>query len=379
MTDALVIHPVMSYYAGGEYVCLNVCQALQEMDFHVTLASDVFDPITVEKLFSLGTVLSNCKQVKIPQFTPSIPRFSVAQRILYQRKIWPLLEKLDAKVAFSTQSSPFFLCMPTVHFVYNVADLFGYPPDAAPALHMSARAAIYNRLLLGASRRFLWENHFTPPAWYYAVGSGVLSDLRQLGHENSSLLLPPSRVSLRPSSRKRKQVVQAARVIPDKRLETFIEIASKLPEYNFFLLARTTAATERQYPDYAQEIFGNVPPNVTVVEGSVRDRADLLEDSMVYLYTGIERGIVLTIAEAMSAGCVPLSPPNVGAADIIREAGIGFLYRDADEASAKIRSILEAPLGSEQIKQISQKARAFSPEAFRDKIRQSVSTIGYLS
>ena len=40
MKRALVIHPIISFYEGGEYLCLIVCKALHEAGFEVT-GSDI--------------------------------------------------------------------------------------------------------------------------------------------------------------------------------------------------------------------------------------------------------------------------------------------------------------------------------------------------
>src|SRR6266851_4980022 len=105
MKEALVIHPQMSFYAGGELLCLYVCKALQDAGYHVTLACDVFDPLEVDRFFGLGTVLEKCRHKKIASFSPIVPFFVAEQKVHYAIKMRTLLSKTTAEVVFSTQSS----------------------------------------------------------------------------------------------------------------------------------------------------------------------------------------------------------------------------------------------------------------------------------
>ena len=114
------------------------------------------------------------------------------------------------------------------------------------------------------------------------------------------------------------------------------------------------------------------------VDALVSERPELLEESKVYLYTGVERGIGLALVEAIAAGCIPFSPPDVGATDILRASGVGDVYNTAEEAAVKIRASLEQELGEDEILEISERARRFSPEVFKQWIRKIVESGGTL-
>jgi glycosyltransferase involved in cell wall biosynthesis len=373
LKEALVIHPVLSFYAGGEYLCLTVCEALQELGYRVTLASHSFNPAEFERLYGMGGVMEKCNLVPIPQFRTTFPRFVVLQKLEYSRRVWPIFRNTDAEVVFSTQSSPFVVPRRMFHFVYSVGDLFGYPHAAAP-LDYAGSNSTFDKIYLGASRRikkFLW-NKQPREDWIFAMGSQILSGIRKRGYDNSSLAFPPCRTNFHARLPKRKQVVQAARIIPDKRLELYFEIASRLPEYKFYLVGKTDKILENIFPGYAERILSKLPGNVTYVDASVRDRPELLEESEVYLYTGIEPGIGLAMVEGMAAGCVPFSPIGAGAADVLKAAGVGALYRDADEAVRKITMRLKENLAEEEILAIAEGSRMFGPESFKHWIKTIV-------
>lgn len=371
---ALVIHPVMSFLAGAEFLCLCVCRALQKAGFQVTLASNAFNPSEADRIYGLGEVMKTCQHVRIPEFRPIAPRMLALQQLLYAVRTWSLLAKTEAEVVFSTQSSPFIIPRKrSYHFLYSVMDLFNYPPGSGPGIllgEMRPLERLYY-LFVKVCRRILWEKRFQRPTWFFAVGSTVLRDLRTKGFMNSSLIFPPFRTTFIPKIPKRKQVVQIARLVPEKRLETFFEIAETLPQYPFYILGREPPIQRNLFRAYKEDLLAKIPKNVTFVEGVTRDHPELLQDSAVYLYTGTEPGIGVALIEAIAAGCVPLSPRGVGNADTIEAAKVGFFYDTIEEAAEKIRRIL----GSERyadVYQISRKAELFSEKAFEERIKMLV-------
>lgn len=284
-----------------------------------------------------------------------------------------LLSKTKAEVVFSTQSSSFYIPNRRLfHFVYNILDLFNHPTSSSlSGLENSkrpAKAPYY--FLLRQVRRLFWDRYAPKPTCFFAVGSSVLKDLRNRGYQNSRMIFPPCRTSFKPSLPKKKQVVQYTRVLPNKRIELFSEIARLLPEYPFYLVGRASSAGYHESTEYSQKVLRGLPRNVTFVNALTRDRPDILEESKVYLYTGSEAGIGVALVEAISAGCVPVSPRGVGAADVIEAAGIGQLFDSPQQAADSIRLILESDQTPEQIYEISRKASLFGPEIFEELIKK---------
>ena len=373
MKEALVIHPQMSYYAGGELLCLYVCKALQEAGYHVTLACDVFKPLEIDRFFGLGSVVQNCKHKKIATFSPIFPFLVALQRFPYAIKMRTLLSKTKAEVIFSTQSSSFYIPNKRLfHVVYNARDVFNYPLGSNLSSPTSSKPiGKPYRFLLRQIKRLLLDPYTPKPTIFFAVGSLVLQDLVQQGYRNSTLLFPPCRTTFRPEFPKKRQVVQFTRIIPDKRLELFLEIAQRLPQYPFYIVGRTSpqSGVDREY---SQKILRSLPGNVTFVEALTRERPDLLEQSKVYLYTGTETGIGVAIVEAISAGCIPFSPNGVGATDVIRAAGVGYLFDSAQQAAEKIGTVIEAEQTEGEVSEISERSHMFNPEIFMEQIKKIV-------
>jgi glycosyltransferase involved in cell wall biosynthesis len=260
------------------------------------------------------------------------------------------------------------------HFLYSVGDLFSYPHAAAPLVVPIAGTTLAKIYVDGLRRakKLLWGKQPSRD-WFFAVGSNILRDIRKRGYNNSSLAFPPCRVSFHPRFPKKKQVIQVARIIPDKRLELYCEIASRLPDYRFLLVGKIDQLSASAFPGYAKRILSRLPRNVIYVDAFLRDCPELLEESMVYLYTGIEPGIGLAMVEAMAAGCIPFSPGEVGAADVLKASGAGVLYRSSDEVVAKIAWLMKQEHDDEEFNAISKTAGKFSPEVFKEWIKKVAS------
>ena len=282
-----------------------------------------------------------------------------------------MFQNSDADVVFSTQSSPFIVPRRMFHFVYSAGDLFSYPHAAAP-LEVPRAANPVSKVYIEGLRRakkLLWGKQPSQD-WFFAVGSKILRDIRRRGYNNSSLAFPPCRLDFHPRFPKKNQVVQAARIIPDKRLDLYFDIASRLPDYVFYLVGKNDRISESAFPGYAERILSRLPPNMTYVDALIRDRPELLEESKIYLYTGAEPGIGLALVEAMAAGCIPFSPDQVGAADVLKASGAGVIYRNVDEAVSRIRVSLQHELDEEDFITISKRAGRFSSEAFKHWIKE---------
>jgi hypothetical protein len=101
------------------------------MGYHVTLACDLFNPTDIERTYGLGAVMEKCDHVRIPEFRPIHESLFALRRLQYARQVLPMFSDTDADIVFSTQSSPCIIPQRIFHFVYDINNLFQYPPMAA--------------------------------------------------------------------------------------------------------------------------------------------------------------------------------------------------------------------------------------------------------
>jgi len=116
--------------------------------------------------------------------------------------------------------------------------------------------------------------------------------------------------------------------------------------------------------------LASLPQNVEYVSSPIRQVPEYFEESKVHLYTGLEPSIALVLVEAIGAGCIPIAPYGTGAAEVIETLGIGYRYNTIYEAVNCVRKAIESEVDPVEI---SRRAQLYSPENFRDKIKEIVS------
>ena len=347
-------------------------KTLLEAGYDTYLASDIKDSQAVEQIYGLGKVLEQVHHVPLPPFNPVLNRFLAFQRLFYARKARNYFEK-EWDIVFSTQSSIFSVTRsPLYHFIYDMVDLFSYPeipfasPHAIPILGgHGLHWKVYYFLLKQAKRILLPQD--PKPRKFLALSNKLRDDLQRNGYENAETLYPPCPLDFKPRPKK-KQVLQVTRIVPQKRLEWFIEIARRLPQYRFIIVGRDTPILRKLNPRYREELFLKKPDNVDYVESPIRDCPHLLEESKVYLYTGLEPGIGIALVEAIGAGCIPIAPVEGGGGEVVRASKVGFQYRTLDEAVTMVRDALEDEYYRPE--QIREQAKMFSSEAFQERIKR---------
>jgi len=363
MKKALVIHPILSTYSGGELLCLHVCRALLRAGYDVTLFSDTNDPAKADQVYpGMGQVLAGCAHISSLTSHKSIPGIAVVKDFKDIRRSEALFAKSHPEVTFCTQSSLLHVPSRLYHFIYSGAELFqhstGYSPSAFPRQKLPRGYVRAKRMLNNLVKRIL-KVEPPNPSWYFAISPGVLERLRAKGHWNSSLLPPPC--TQFPPREKKSQIMQVTRLIPEKRVEIFLEAARRLPKYHFVLMARTKPGLEA----YAQDLQNGMPSNVTLVKSSLREAPFLLEESKIFLYTGREDAMMLTVVEAVSAGCYPIVSKNTGPAETLETIGIGSFFSTVDDLVPTIQKVMGQTMNPAEI---SEKAKMFDPERFEEKI-----------
>lgn len=349
------------------------------------MVSDLYDPDMAEQVYGMGNILGECDHLKIPTFNPvhpPIPHLNLYafQRLLWVRSLHTLLEDVECDVVFATQSTSFkFNGKPVYHFLYDIQHLFTFPS----ALDTKGIQAYFGRpLVRGAG--FHWQLYYfmlarlrdglignPKPDHFLAVSSRVQKELTRRGFKNCSMIYPPARLDTFHPREKRKQIVLTARLDPAKNIEGFFQIARRLPHYHFILVARDTPVLRSFHKGYAEKLLATKPVNVEYVNRPIREVPELLEESQVYLYTGVEPGIGIAIMEACGAGCVPIANMVGGGAEVVDGLGAGFKFRNFDDAARKVKLAMEdSPWDPIELRE--KALKAFSPDVFMSKIQSLV-------
>lgn len=362
----LVVHPRLAILAGGEFVALNVMRSAQEAGHRVILASDNVDLANVERVYGheYVKVFRNLSRwIILPEFKPFMSRLKTLQAIPYSRRLRHFLlsqiENEQVEVMFSTQSSVLTApAMRTYHFCWGSAkDLFTYPY----AIYRERKGNhVFTKLYNAVLRMLLRLLISRPIVTLIFAGSDLIADQLSGAGYNAVSFYPPVQWIFEPHE-KQLQVVQASRLDPGKNLERFLEVARSMPSVPFVLICRRSGLEKG---DYVEKIMSLLPPNAQLVNKPLREVVYYYEESKVFLYTGRELGIGLTMIEAMTAGCYPLAPVGTGNASVLAKLGVGKCYSD----ESLVEDVKEALRSNINAERFVSAVQGFSPEAFREWI-----------
>ncbi|MCD0480307.1 glycosyltransferase [Chryseobacterium sp. LC2016-29] len=125
-----------------------------------------------------------------------------------------------------------------------------------------------------------------------------------------------------------KVVMCIARISPQKRFESYVEIAKKLPEYAFVWIG-------------ADRDYLNLPPNVFCLQGFPNAKKFIQLADIFVLPTNYE-GVPIVIIDALSYGKPVISSDVGGISEIVHNENNGYVLDNNNESFAeKIKYILE--------------------------------------
>jgi alpha-1,2-mannosyltransferase len=154
------------------------------------------------------------------------------------------------------------------------------------------------------------------------------------------------------------------RFTPEKRYETILEVAKRLPEVQFHLMGRVTS----DKMPYLGKLMNGSPRNVVFhVNASVRQKTDVLKKSKVMLHSFIGEHFGIALVEAMSAGVIPLSH-NSGAARVDCLIPESYRYDNVDGAVDRVSFALSS-WDFNISQRLHQFAKRFSPQSFTENLK----------
>lgn len=359
MKKALVIHPKFNVLGGGEYLCLNVIEALQKIDMNVTLLSTDYDKDTLNSAYQMNI---DCEIALFEEFKPTFPFAKALQRAMFTRYINKFCNNFD--LIINTQTS-FYIGnykKPTFNVFYDPSDV---PLIRGKSSKYSWKLPYYILLKLLNNRDKAVRNAFNIP-----LSQELEKYLEEKGYKHSSYFYPPADMRFAPKP-KLPRIINTTRIAPHKRLEEFIEIAKHLPEYKFLLVVVRSETERKLYPLYSTNLIMSLPTNVEYIEERIRNNPSLLEESAVYLYCSHEHGINISVAQAVGAGCIPITPLFGGGAEIVDEIMAGYKYDSIEDAVKMIREAIQWPRWTP--KDLNRRSQIFSSQRFQERIQAIVS------
>jgi glycosyltransferase involved in cell wall biosynthesis len=341
---------------GGERVAIHsIKEALRE-GHEVTLATEEFDVDSFEDFFGVQGLFKNIQLLTYPPFHPIIRKAVLYQRLIYHQS---RLRKIVSKErAFD--------------LILNTAEVANQPSARLPAVEYCYFPDYFSHLesngLFGLWKMYYWpakvfnHNRVSRIDRLLAVSDFTRHFVREKWGRQSTTLYPPCPIELYDNLRAPKQdlVVTVGRMVPEKRLGLFLEIARRLPEVRFAIVG--SIATEGR--SYYDSLRAAAPSNVSFIVSPLRKVKELLGKAKVYVHCAQNEHFGITIVEAMAAGCVPVVNDSGGPREIVSD-DVGYKWNHIDEAVGQVSSLIEDEAHRRELsKGAASRARQFGPEAF---------------
>jgi len=369
----LVVHPRFDVFGGGEYLAINVMQALDELGHDVYLRSLDYNEEAVERAFGNKPNLAGI--LPLADFKPKFRKALALQKAISAKrqrgKVAITYSQFDQ--VWHTQTTYWIESSPGAklfNIFYDPTDIFtigsfSSTPYTGESVVRTRRATL-KKPYYYVIKSILHTDTELNNTLSIPLSRSLEFTLNRFHYPHTKSVPAPANLKIKPGH-KRKQIVLVTRINPHKRIEDFFAIARMLPQYRFVLLGSVSATEKRLLPGYADNLIRVKPSNVDYVEKRLWTVPEILEESAVYLYPAIEEALNIAFMQGCGAGCIPLAPSMGGGAELIDKLEAGYTYADLSEAALSVTEAIENPKWSPL--EIRRRAEVFDEAHFRESIK----------
>lgn len=304
-----VVHFNIEALGGAELVCLDVVDALLKNNFKVGLCD--IKKIDYEKVINILNVdvkkidyYLNMNQTRLP-FLQTYQRTSFGYFAI--KKFW---KKYSPDYVFLTYYPP--PVIPKKYFDRTIIYLH-YPSTLNGPKHADVgnqRSGLVSKFknLYWKPYNFLLKNLDEYKDAKLIVNSKFTADaMEEFWDRKAPIIYPPCPLYLDlPLDDKADCVCMISRISPEKRYDFAIEIAKKLPNYDFHFIGIVNEKT-KVYADYLVKKAKQVKNVHFHFNCSFKEKLYLLRKSKVLLNCKVNETFGIVFVEAMSSGTIPVS------------------------------------------------------------------------
>ncbi len=347
----------MSVKGGGERVAIHSMLAGLRAGYSVSLVSEAFDADDFEDFFGCQGLMSKVNWIQYPAFTPKLNK----SLLLYQRLVYHgssirrvLSHRADFDLVLGTQDVGYVpsVRIPVIQYCYF--------PEYFSHLEARPESSLWRLYYWPASR--LYRSKVARVSRLLATSNYTQGFVKSKWGRDSETLYPPCPTELY-SSRilpKEDMVITVGRIVPEKRMNLFIEIARKLPTCRFVVVG----SIDEQRSEYYASLKRTATSNVSFVLSPLRKAWELLARSKVYVHCTLNEHFGITVVEAMAAGCVPVVHDSGGPKEIV-PSQVGYRWTNTQDAADRISDLLRNDgLRRRLAVEASRRAEIFGTEAF---------------
>ena len=358
MPSVVIIHNSLNALGGGERLALATIEALKETGWEVGLA-------TVERT-DWAKIASTWGRVVRPdrEHILRIPLrgFTIYKRLLTGFLVPSLKKKYDVVI--------------NTHGDVMLTD--------ADITYMHFPTFLIWDMSYSKYERGFWRLYFTP--YYLALRQLVKRHINSLLLTNSSysraaimrtlkkraiVVYPPVNVEkfIELEGKRENTVVSIGRFSWEKRYETVVELAKRLPTYQFYIIGSVSEKQSKKYYEKIREMIERHElKNIELLPNAPDKKLlEILSSAKVYLHAMVHEHFGIAVVEGMAAGLVPVVHKSGGPwHDIIAKGKYGYGYNDEKEAERAIKLAISRYEDLSPI--VRRRAQFFDKEMYKRKI-----------
>jgi len=371
-----VVHPPFGW-GGSDAVALWTLAALKD-DYDVSLI--ISGSVDIQRLNEFhGTKLApqdfSILQVPLPLGVRNPKKFAALRGRFIQRYCQRVAPSFDLMV------SAYNPCAFGVRGIQIVADLQELP-QILPLRNW--RRWWYGKTPLRKAYLKLCDSisHTSPAAWknnLTLVNSKWTAELMRDSYGvETGVLYPPvsSEFSPVPYGKRETGFVCIGRIIPEKGIETIVEILARVRDrgHNVHLHVVGGAESNSTYADNLQQKLQDLYPDWVFFEGRVDEgnKNELIWNHRFGISGRQNEPFGIAVAEMVKSGCIVFVPDNGGQVEIVNHRDL--VYQDVPDAVERIDKVLSSPESQDSLREhLSLGAQEFSVEAFQQGIMNVVS------
>ena len=351
------VHMLFEEYGGGEVLALQMYKAMRELGHDVELYTTYIDP-QVEPFLPKDIKVN---YIKGASWVRKVTRGRLVRlrRLLEIRAVMGKAKKMlnDYDLVIETQSNvPFIAHVSYIHFpalidynVHHSGELQWKLYDWA-VVRLAKSVGKYSQkagLPIMVLTNSTWTANYICKAYNRC---------------DAEVLYPP--IDYRffhsyYSDRRENTIVTVSRYSPEKHLEVIPRIASEVPEAEFYLIGTVSSYSGPVIEKIRAQAEAHKASNFHMVFNASREQlAELLGRAKVYLHPPFPEHFGMAIAEAMSAGAVPVVFKDGGGwTEIVGPFDKSLGYQDLAEAVNIIKALL---WNSNELREKSKKASLYA-------------------
>ncbi|MEM0458971.1 MAG: glycosyltransferase family 4 protein [Thermofilaceae archaeon] len=364
--EAYIVH-LFTVCGGGERVSLEMANVLRERGFNVTYVTN--NEEALRKCGEMFQLPGDYRVIEAKSLLEEVlgftGRFIRYRKLLLTSRVYEKLLSfnMEGLIVDSGTNVPLTTDISYIH----------YPAVFGTVKSSSLYWKLYNWLVA----RKAWSMTRSPKL-VLTNSSWTAELIKETYGLNAEVLHPPVDVDyyIYDGRVKEKTIVTVSRLTPEKNLHLLPRLASKLPDYGWYLVGSTGEAKLERY--FSSKLFKAIQnekrrsqaQNFHVLTDAPRkELRELLRRAMFYVHPPFPEHFGIAVVEAMSAGAVPIVYRDGGAwVDVVSDISQELGYMKPGEIPAIIRSLENNPGKLAELRgRAVRKSMVYRREVFREK------------